>query len=142
MYWVLVTLSLLAFDPFASDLGSIRTEPNLERRSELALDYANTALDQARESYSTGDVSKTETSLNEVRESVDLAYQSLEDSGKDPRRSSKFKTAEVKTRALLRRLEGLRQSVGFEDRALVEKVRDRVSEIHDNLLKGIMSKKK
>jgi len=30
----------------------------------------------------------------------------------------------------------------IDDRALVEKVRDRVAEIHDNLLRGIMSKKK
>lgn len=137
MHWVLVTLLLSAFD-----LGSIRTEPNLERRSELALDYANAALDQARDSYSIGDLTKTQASLDEVRESVDLAYQSLEETGKDPRRSSKFKRAELKTRELLRRLEGLKQTVNFEDRALVEKVRDRVAEIHDSLLKGIMSKKK
>jgi hypothetical protein len=39
-------------------------------------------------------------------------------------------------------LEGLRQSVNFEDRALVETVRERVSEVHDELLKGLMSKKK
>lgn len=137
MYWVVVTLLVFAFD-----LGSIRTEPNLERRSELALDYANAALDQARDSYGAGDLPKTEASLNEVSESVDLAYQSLEDTGKDPRRSSKFKRAELKTRELLRRLEGLRQTLNFEDRPLIEKVRDRVAEIHDNLLKGIMSKKK
>lgn len=137
MHWVLVTLLLSAFD-----LGSIRTEPNLERRCDLALDYANMALDQARDSYGVGDLSKTQASLIEVRESVDLAYQSLEETGKDPRRSSKFKRAELKTRELLRRLEGMRQNVSFEDRPLIEKVRDRVAEIHDNLLKGIMSKKK
>jgi hypothetical protein len=125
------------------DLTAIRTEPNLERRSELALDYAHTSLDQARDAYHAGNVEKTEMALAELRESVELAYQSLEETGKDARRSPKFfKRAELKTRDLLRRLEGLRTTVGFEDRALVEKVRDRVAEVHDDLLKGIMSKKK
>jgi hypothetical protein len=138
MYSLLMTLSLLAFD-----LGSIKNEPNLERRSELALAYANTALDQAREAYDAGDVAKTEAALGELRESVELAYQSLEETGKDARRNPKFfKRAELKTRELMRRLDGLRSTVGFEDRPLVEKVRDRVAEVHDDLLKGIMSKKK
>jgi hypothetical protein len=48
----------------------------------------------------------------------------------------------VRTRELLRRLEGLRETMSVADRAGVEKIRDSVSDIHDNLLKGIMSKKK
>jgi hypothetical protein len=135
MYWLLV---ILAFD-----LTSVRTEPNLERRSELALENANSALDEARDAYNAGDVSKTANALDEVRDSVDLAYHSLEESGKDARRSPKFfKRAELKTRELMRRLDGFRQTVSFDDRALVEKVRDRVSEVHDSLIKVIMSKKK
>jgi hypothetical protein len=137
MYSILISLALLL------DLGSVKTEPNLEKRSEMALDYANSALDQARDAYTAGDVAKTETALGELRESVELAYQSLEETGKDARRNPKFfKRAELKTRELLRRLDGLRQTVSFDDKALVEKVRDRVVEVHDNLLKGIMSKKK
>src|SRR5258706_2005607 len=126
MHSLLITsVMLLAFD-----LGSIKNEPNLEKRSELALDYANTALDQAREAYNAGDVAKTEAALGELRESVELAYQSLEETGKDARRNPKFfKRAELKTRELMRRLDGLRSTVGFEDRALVEKVRDRVAEV-------------
>src|SRR5258708_13395813 len=90
MHSVLITsVMLLAFD-----LGSIKNEPNLEKRSELALDYANTALDQAREAYVAGDIAKTEAALGELRESVELAYQSLEGTGKDARRSPKsFKPA-------------------------------------------------
>src|SRR5258708_37326788 len=139
MHSVLITsVMLLAFD-----LGSIKNEPNLEKRSELALEYANTALDKAREAYVAGDIAKTEAALGELRESVELAYQSLEGTGRDARRSPKFfKRAELKTREQLRRLDGRHQSVSFDDRALVEKVRDRVAEINDNLLRGIMGKKK
>lgn len=138
MYWLLVTILIRVLD-----LSSVRSEPNLERRSELALEYANTAFDQARDAYSAGDVTRTEAALGELSESVDLAYHSLEETGKDARRNPKFfKRAELKTRELLRRLDSLRQTVSFEDRALIEKVRDRVAEVHDSLLHGIMSKKK
>jgi hypothetical protein len=135
MHWILMLA--LAFD-----LASVKSEPNLEKRSELALMNANTALDSARDAYGQGDLDKTQANLDEVRDSVDLAYQALSDTGKDPRKDRFFKRAELKTRELLRRLEGLDQTMSFADRGIVDKVRDRVSEIHDNLLKGIMSKKK
>jgi len=136
MQWLLI--AILAFD-----LASIKNEPNLEKRSELALDHAGTELDEAREAYNAGDVAKMESALGEVGESVELAYHSLTDTGKDARRNPKFfKRAELRTRELMRRLEGIRESVSYQDRALVEVVRDRVAEVHDELLKGIMSKKK
>jgi len=135
MQWVLV--AMLVFD-----LASVKNEPNLEKRSELALDNANAALDQAREAYTAGDSAKMAAALNEVRESVDLSYDSLSESGKDPRGSRSFKRAELRTRELLRRLEGMRETVGFEERAIVDKVHDRVAEVHDSLIQGIMSKRK
>ena len=74
---------------------------------------------------------------------VDLAYDSLQQTGKDVRRDSKFfKRAELSTRQLLRRIEGVAESMSFEDRAAAEKVRDRVAAIHDDLLQGIMAKRK
>jgi hypothetical protein len=127
----------------AIDLASIRNEPNLEHRSELALDYASTALDAARDAYSAGNFEKMQSSLDEVTASVDVAYQALADTGKDARRSPKyFKKAELKTRELLRRLDGMKQSVSVDDRGAVENVRDHVAMVHDELLQGIMSKKK
>ena len=141
MAWL--SIALLAALLYATDLGTIKQEPNLERRSDLALQYASTALDTAREAYTAGDLDKTEAAFEEVGFSVDLAYDSLGQTGKDPRRSPKFfKRAEVSTRQLLRRLDGMMESMSLADRSLVEKVRDRVADIHENLLKGIMSKKK
>jgi hypothetical protein len=135
MQWLLITV-------LALDLGSVKTEPNPEKRSELALEHANTALDLARDAYNSGDLDRTEAALKEVTASVDLAYQSLKDSGKDARRSPKFfKKAELKTRELLRRLEGVRDVLSFQDRSIIEKVRDRVGEVHDDLLNGLMAKK-
>jgi hypothetical protein len=136
MSWLLMLV-------LALDLSSLKQEPNLERRSDLALDHANETLDAAREAFNASDASKMQAALEEITESVNLSYQSLLDTGKDARRSPKFfKRAELRTRDLLRRLEGLEHSVDVDSRAYVEKVKDRVSEVHDNLLKSIMSKKK
>src|SRR5580704_572431 len=112
MQWLLITF--LTTGVLAIDLASVKMEPNLEKRSDLALDNATAALDQARTAYNSGDVAKTEVALNEVGESVDLAYHSLEETGKDARRNPRpFKRAELRTRELLRRLEGIRELVSF-----------------------------
>jgi hypothetical protein len=126
----------------AFDLAAIKLEPNLERRSERALDNASAAMDTARDASSAGEPDKVKAALEELRDSVDLAYQSLVDSGKSARRSPKFfKRAELKTRELMRRLEGLAQAVDAEDRIFVESVRGRVSKVHDDLIQDIMQKK-
>ena len=126
----------------AFDLAAIKMEPNLERRSERAIDNASVAMDSARDAATAGDPAKIKAALEELRDSVDLAYQSLVDSGKSARRSPKFfKKAELKTRELMRRLEGLAQAVDSDDRTVVESVRDRVSKVHDDLIQDIMQKK-
>jgi hypothetical protein len=99
-------------------------------------------MDAARDASSAGESEKVKAAVEELRDSVDLAYQSLVDSGKSARRSPKFfKRAELKTRELMRRLEGLAQAVDAEDRVFVVSVRDRVSQVHDNLIQDIMQKK-
>lgn len=136
MSWLLMLV-------LALDLNTVKQEPNLERRSDLALEHANEELDVARDAFNDNDMVKMRAALEEVTDSVNLSYQSLTDTGKDARRSPKFfKRAELKTRDLLRRLDGLDQMVDVDVRASVDRVRDRVSEVHDNLLKSIMSKKK
>jgi hypothetical protein len=136
MLWVAVTL-------LAIDLAGARQEPNLERRSELALENAGAALGYVRDAYQAGDLDKTKLEASEVEESVTLAYDSLAGTGKDPRRDPKFfKRAEMTTRQLLRRLDGVIESMSVQDRAILLVVRDRISDIHDELLNGIMKKKK
>lgn len=126
----------------AFDLASIKSEPNLERRSERAVDNASAAMDLARDASSASDSLKIKAALEEVRDSVELAYQSLIESGKSARRNPKFfKRAELKTRELMRRLEGLAQAVDSDDRIFVESVRERVSKVHDDLIQDIMQKK-
>jgi hypothetical protein len=126
----------------AFDLASIKLEPNLEKRSELALENAASAMDSARDASPAGDMQKVKAALTELADSVELSYQSLVESGKNARRNPKyFKRAELKTRELMRRLEGLAQAIDPVERPFVEDIRGRVSKVHDDLLQEIMQKK-
>jgi len=71
-------------------LDQVRAEPSLEKRSKLALDNAGEALKAAREAYRSGDTAAAEAKAGEIEESVDLAYQSLVETGKNPRQSPKW----------------------------------------------------
>jgi hypothetical protein len=137
---------LCSFSPaslWAIDLASLQQEPNLERRSQLAMESANSALDAARTAYQANDMDKTRASLDEVGDAVTLAYDSLKQTGKEARRDPKFfKRTELATRQMLRRIEGMAEGMNFEDRSLVDKLRERVAAIHENLLQDIMGKKK
>lgn len=131
-----------AADCLPADRKSALEEPNLEKRSKLALDEAADALEAARADYAKGDNDKVAADLARIRQSVDLAYQSLVDTGKNPRKSSKwFKYAEIHTRDLLRKLDTFEEDMSFMDRPPVEKVKGGVQQIHDRLLLGLMEGK-
>ncbi|HEY2842194.1 MAG TPA: hypothetical protein VGJ09_01035 [Bryobacteraceae bacterium] len=125
------------------DLSGIKAEPKLEKRSDLALKYADSELDQARDAYKKGDADASRAALGEVAAGVQLSYDSLMATGKDPRKSSRpFKEAEKSTRQILRRLDSLSDLMSALDRGTVEPVHRSVSDIHDKLIVGIMGKKK
>jgi hypothetical protein len=136
-------MHLLLILLLAVDLAGIKAEPKLEKRSELALHYADTQLDASRDAYKKGDVEASKMALAEVEAGVQLSYDSLMATGKDPRRNSRpFKDAEKSTRQILRRLDSLSDLMSAFDRPAVEPVKHTVSDIHDRLITGIMGKKK
>src|SRR5271156_5385960 len=112
----------------ALDLTAVRNEPNPEHRSELAIENANVALDAAKDAYSAGNAAKMQAGLDEVADSVDLAYDSL--AGEAHPNTKAFKRAEQRTGQLLRRIDGFRQVVDFDDRTKVDKIHERVSAAH------------
>ena len=127
----------------ALDLAGIKAEPRLEKRSQLALEFADSALDSARDLYKKGELDACRTALGEVEAGVQLSYDSLMATGKDARRNSgPFKNAEKSTRQILRRLDNLSDLMSAFDRGAVEPVQHTVSDIHDKLITGIMGKKK
>jgi hypothetical protein len=127
----------------ADDLARLQSEPNLEKRAHAALNNAEEALKQARDAYTSGDTAAAESRLEEVEQSVELADNTLKQTGKNPSRSPKhFKYAELRTRDLLRKLDGFRDDMSVADRPVIERVIATVQKIHDALLEGIMGKKK
>ncbi len=136
-----MTFALLVFLAFA-DLDAARSEPDLNRRSELALMNADEQIDQARQAYQAGNDAAEEAAIQEVAESVTLSYDSLEKTHGAPRKSRYYKHAELKVSALMRRLSSFRDEVSFDFRPKVDQVLKRLSDIHDELLSDIMSRKK
>jgi hypothetical protein len=125
-------------------LSAIKAEPNREKRAEKALGYADSALKSAQDAYLVkGDMQETGAALDELSESVELAYTSLADTRKNPSKSPKhFKRAEIKTRELLRRLEDFRDQMSVDDRGAVDKAHSSLQKVHEDLLEGIMGGKK
>jgi hypothetical protein len=144
MRWILA-LALMAASVGAMRAGQLdeaRAEPNLEKRSNLALANAAAALRSARDAYRAGDTQMAAAKIAEVQESVEVGYDSLMKTGKDPRKSPKwFKKAEISTRDLLRSMESFEHEMSFNDRTMLEMVREQVQQIHDNLLTGLMEGK-
>jgi hypothetical protein len=128
---------LLAF----ADLAAVKAEPDPEKRSEAALDFANDAIDQARAGYGSGDLARTQAALTAVRESVELSYDSLRASGKKPRKSKYYKHAEQKIHAMVRRLDTLRDAMALEDRLAVEATIKKLQDINEEVLSDVMTKK-
>ncbi len=138
--------AVLAFavcGPLRADLGKARAESNLEKRSQLALENAAVEYRAARDAYNKGDNQQTAAAIAEIQESVTLALTSLRQTGKDPRKSPKyFKRAEIETRDLLRKLDGFQHEMGYEDRPMLDKVKENIQQAHDELLLGLMEGKK
>jgi hypothetical protein len=136
-------LALLAPAAPPADLAAVKSETRLERRSEMALDYAVSTVDRARDAWRAGNGNEFTRALENIREAAELSYQSLVDTGKPARRFPKyFKRAEKNLRALAKKLDGLYQEVGVEDRPAVDAVRKRASDLHDQVVLDIISKKK
>jgi len=126
-----------------ADLKPALAESNLGKRSKLALDNAAVALKAAREAYGKGDNEKVAAMVEEIQQSVDLAYDSLMKTGKNPRNSPRwFKPAEISTRDLSKKLDTFQRDMDYADRAMLDKVKARVQQVHDALLLGLMEGKR
>ena len=145
MRWLpaLLAFSLVSAGPLRADLKRAQAEPNLEKRSALALENAAGALKDARDAYQKGDNEQVVRDASEIQESVDLAFTSLIQTGKNPRKSPRwFKKAEIETRDLSRKLETFQQDMSYADRPLLDAVKARVQKVHEDLLLGLMEGRK
>jgi len=122
-----------------ADLESVKAEQNLYKRARKAMENANAALDAAREAYLAGDLEQTNARLEEVEDSVRLAYDSLQATGRKPRKIAKhYKRAEIGARRLIRRLNGFRDTMSYLDREKIDEVIEHVEELQDMLLDAVL----
>ena len=127
----------------ALDIESVRNEPNLERRAEMALENANEAIDKAKQFAADAQYDKLHLAVIEVQQSVELCHESLAATGKDPRKNTRqFKRVEMRIHQLTRRLRGFAGEVGVEDKPVIEKAANRLEEINDEIVTGIFTKRK
>jgi hypothetical protein len=124
------------------DLEAIRSEHDPERRSDRALDAADRTLSVSRDNYAAGDYKKALAGVQEIRDAVDLARDSLLESHKNPRKSKYFKRAELRLRELARHLDEFKRESSVDDRPPIEALIAHVNDLHDELLSGILEKKK
>jgi hypothetical protein len=136
MTFFLVTI--LAF----FDLAAVKTEPDLNRRSELAMANAEEQIDAARMAYQAGDEAAEAAAVQEIADSVQLCYDALGQTHGEPRKNRYYKKAELRVSALMRRLSGFRDDVDVDFRGKVDAVLKKISDIHDEMLSDIMSKRK
>lgn len=121
-------------------LTEIRNEQNPDRRARLALENADLALTSARDAYKKQEMTETATGLKELEDSVELARESLEETGRDPRRRPKaFKYGESRTRELLRRLDSLENAMDLDDRKLLDPAKLKLKQVNEEWLLGIMT---
>jgi hypothetical protein len=124
-----VALLLLLAQVAPMSLDQIRGEANLERRAKLAVEFAAAAEKTAE--------------LKSMLAAVETAREALEATGRPAsKHPGPYKTAELKTQEILKRLNDLDRRMDSEERAMLEGPRARIQEIHDAWFDGIMSKKK
>jgi hypothetical protein len=135
-------VALIVASALEADLVGVMAEPNLERRSQLALQHAEEEIAAAKKAYDAGNNDDFGRLVAEIGKLVDLSYDSLEETGKRARRQPKwFKRAEQKLLAVMRKIVSLERDVSIDDRDEVKALRKRVSDVHDRFLNDIMTKK-
>lgn len=137
-----LTLALAGAGAARADLAKIRAEPRPIQRARMARDNAIQQLDNASRSYKAGGLAAARPALDEMLASAELAKQSLDQTGKNPRNSSDYKNLELKTRALLKGLETLVASMSYPEREELKPMLDALQKIHDDTLMAVMEGKK
>jgi hypothetical protein len=121
----------------------VKAEPNAEKRSRAAVDFAATSEKNAEASYDKGDLDATLTQLKIMAESIETARAALASSGRTPGRNPGiYKYAEQKSQDILTRLRDLEQRMDDDERQSLSAPKTKIQEIHDEWFEGIMGRKK
>jgi hypothetical protein len=140
---VFLTLLLLMAAPVPITIDQVKAESNPEHRARAAVDFAVAAERSAETAFSGGDMKNVGALLNTMKESMEIARDSLIASKKTPGRDpGLYKYAEQRSREILVRLEDLERRMFSDDRDLMTAPKSSVQEIHDAWFEGIMGRKR
>ena len=134
-----VTLLLIGCTPLLaaqSLLDELKAEHDPAKRSELALNFADTAFDNARDFYTKGEIDKGDAQLDNMTTALNECVVSLAIAHK----AKFYKRAELKVAYLQRRMQGLLDDIALQRRGWAEQTQRKLDEIHDKLLDGVMRK--
>jgi len=131
-------LALLTISAAAAQslIGDIQAEHDPVRRSDLALNLAGSAFDNARSLYTQGDIQKGDAQLEQMTNALNECVVSLQTAHK----SRFYKKAEQRVAFLQRRMSGLLEDLSVQQRGWAEYTNRKLDEIHDKLLEGVMRK--
>lgn len=119
-----------------SFLDELKSEHDPGRRLEMALTYADSAFDSARDFYTKGEVHKGDAELEDMTNALNECVSSLEEAHK----AKFYKKAELRVAYLQRRMKGLLDDIEMQQRGWAEYTNRKLDEIHDKLLDGVMRK--
>jgi hypothetical protein len=114
----------------------LEAERDPGRRSDKALLLADSAFDSAREFYTKGEIKKGDAELENMTKALTACVGSLETA----RKARFYKKAELRVAFLQRRLQGLLDNLGVQERGWAEYTQRKLDDIHDKLLDGVMRK--
>jgi hypothetical protein len=116
---------------------------DLVQQARQSLTEAEQSVKQSAEACRGGEWEKCNALLTDVQKGVEGAKESLDKTGINPARSPRhFKDAEIRIRKILRFLRDLGGYVHPDDRKHYETVVKRVSDIDDQILESILTRKK
>ena len=132
----LLFMTMVSVTQAQSFLAEIKAEHDPVKRSMLALNYAGSAFDNARELYDKGEIQKGDAQLDDMTSALNECVDSAETAHK----ARIYKKAEQSVAMLQRRVRTLVEDIGVQERGWAEQTQRRLEAIHDRLLAGAMGK--
>ncbi len=117
-------------------VSEFKAERDPVKRADRALAFADQAFDNARGFYNSGAIQKGDAQLEDMMNALNECVSSLNEAHK----SRFYKKPELRVANLQRRLQGLLDDIGAEERGWAEYTQRKLSETHDKLLNGVMSR--
>ena len=129
-------LLIATFANGQSLISEIKAEHDPVKRSEKALNFADSSFDNARENYNKGDIHKGDAELENMMTGLEECLSSLDLA----RKAKYYKKAEMNVALLQRRLQGLLDDINLQQRGWAEYTQRKLDQLHDKLLEGVMRK--